>query len=77
MHAATSGPMSRAKTFKKSLRESFRRLRGRRGQAAAAGGDDAQKKSPKASPKKSKPESPKKDEGAAAAGTSSIEAAPG
>ena len=48
--------MSRAKTFKKSLRQSFRRLRKRRN----SGGEE-QAKSPKASPKKTKPESPKKE----------------
>ena len=65
--------MSRAKTFKKSLRESFRRLRkGRHAGGAAAAGDTAPKKS---SPRRSKPESPKKEEGAA--GTPSIEVQPG
>ena len=65
--------MSRAKTFKKSLRESFRRLRKGRGAAAAT---PAQEK--KTSPKKTAktpPESPKKEEGAAS-GQSPIEASP-
>ena len=76
--------MSRAKTFKKSLRESFRRLRKGRGTAATQTSPDSspqKKQSPKHSPKKTSKtptESPKKDDASPAAeGAASIEVAPG